>query len=121
MGNRVAGAGLEEEVVFVGRRSTTLVDGEGTTAECSGRQRSQPEQPSCTGQRDRDAELHDVVDLEASRHGTKPYLSPGFLWRGLSNAEVMSRPQKSKDIRTACDRIGGPWAMEFPGPLLPLS
>lgn len=52
MGNRVAGVGLEEEVVFVGRHSTTLVDGEGTTAECSGRQWSQPEQPSCTGQRD---------------------------------------------------------------------
>lgn len=67
-----------------------------------------------------DAELNDVVDLEASRHGTKLYLSPGFLWRCLSNAEVMSRPQKSKDIRTACDRIGGPWAMEFPGPLLRL-
>lgn len=52
MGNRVAGAGLEGEVVFVGRHSTTLVDGEGTTAECCGLQRSQPEQPSCTRQRD---------------------------------------------------------------------
>lgn len=52
MGNGVAGAGLEGEVVFVGRHSTTLVDGEGTTAECCGLQRSQPEQPSCTRQRD---------------------------------------------------------------------